>query len=376
MSFNITSGAPTIGPWTPSSAFASNSEVVDTSGRIQKCTGGGCGVAGSTSGASTPAWTATTTTDGTTTNATSIGTVSANSAVGGATVTIGTLTLTASAPVAATGTVTVVVDPTGGDTTGMAGTTYTWRGSVGACGATANCIIRGGTALQEAQNIVVAINGSGTCGHTNGGVCVVNGTTNSKVMASVSGAVVALTAKAPGTTGNTLTLTTSRTTSIHLNGVAQLSSTLSGGTNGSSTAPNFQYWSGAAAVSIATLASNIAAAGNSANVTLTYTSGNTFTASGTGTNAGAAGNSLAVGGTLTGFSWNPTGHLAGGTTALTWTFQAAGNGQTTAPEATGTSGVIIDNVGSGAGEASIYFGTLSGTGATNSAVKMTQSGLQ
>jgi hypothetical protein len=62
--------------------------------------------------------------------------------------------------------------------------------------------------------------------------------------------------------------------------------------------------------------------------------------------------------------------------ALTWTYQSAGSGQTTAPEPTGTSGIVVDNVGIGAGEASIYFGTLSGTGATNSAVKMTQAGLQ
>jgi hypothetical protein len=126
------------------------------------------------------------------------------------------------------------------------------------------------------------------------------------------------------------------------------------------------------------LASNIAsaAAGNSANVALTYTSGNTFTASGTGTNAGAAGNGVAIGGTLTGFAWSPTGHLAGGNNALTWTFQSASNGQTTAAEATGTSGIVIDNTGTSTGEASIYFGTLSGTGATNAAVKMTQAGLQ
>jgi hypothetical protein len=61
---------------------------------------------------------------------------------------------------------------------------------------------------------------------------------------------------------------------------------------------------------------------------------------------------------------------------LIWTYQSASNGQTTAPEATGTSGIVIDNIGSGTGEANIYFGTLSGTGATNTAVKMTQAGLQ
>jgi hypothetical protein len=198
-----------------------------------------------------------------------------------------------------------------------------------------------------------------------------------------------VTAIIPGTGANADALDTNDGTAIHINGfsTATISSTLGAGsgtlgTNGSSTPPNFQYWGGASPASTNVLASNIAgaAAGNSANVTLTYTSGNTFKASGTGTNAGAAGNSVAVGGTLTGFSWNPSGHLAGGTTALTWTSQGAGNGQATAPEATGTSAIIVDTIGNGtgttAGAASIYFGTLSGTGAANAAVKMTQAGLQ
>lgn len=387
MSFKITSAAPTIGPWTPTSTYISTSQVVDTKGQIQKCTAGGCIIAGATSGSNTPVWTTGvgTTTDGTTTNASSVGTVTANSAVGGATVTIGTLTLTASAPTAAMGTVTVITVPVGGNTTGIAGTTYTWHSTVATCGAIANCIIRGGTIAQEAQNIVVAVNGSGTCGFTNGGVCVVHGTINPNVTASVAGAVVTVTAKVPGTTANALTLTTNNKASIHLNGISQVSSTLgagTAGTNGLNVAPNFQYWGGAAPLSNILLATSIAAAitageQTAAGITLNYTAGNSFlTITGAGSNAGAAGNTVAVGGTLTGFAWNPNSHLAGGNNALTWAFQSASNGQTTAPEATGTSGIIIDNVGTGIGEASIYFGTLSGAGGTNSAVKMTQAGLQ
>jgi hypothetical protein len=108
----------------------------------------------------------------------------------------------------------------------------------------------------------------------------------------------------------------------------------------------------------------------------TYTAGtSSFTI--TAAAAGAAGNSITVGGTLTGFAWAPpVGHLAGGNNQLIWTYQSASNGQATAAAATGTSGIVIDNVGPGVGEASIYFGTLSGTGATNSAIKMTQAGLQ
>ena len=62
--------------------------------------------------------------------------------------------------------------------------------------------------------------------------------------------------------------------------------------------------------------------------------------------------------------------------AVVWAYQIASNGQTTAAQPTGTSGIIVDNVSASAGTSNIYFGTLSGTGHTNSAVKMTQAGLQ
>jgi hypothetical protein len=384
MSFNITSGtAPSIGPWTPSTAFASNSQIVDTSGNIEKCTGGGCGAAGSTSGASTPAWTVTTTTDGTTKNATSTGTVTANSAVGGATVTIGTLTLTASAPTKASSKILINTAPANGATITIGGTVYDWHGAVGGCAASPKkCVQHVANTTTDATNLVNAIRG--TCFN---GACAADPT----VTATSTIRTVTVTAITPGTGANTDALDAANVagTAIRINGIAttNITSTLGAGTgtlgtNGSSIPPKFQYWSVAAAVSTATLASNIAAAaaGNSANVTLSYTSGSTFTASGTGTNAGAAGNSVAVGRTLTGFAWSPTGHLAGGTSALIWTSQGPGNGQTTAPEATGTSAIIIDTVGTGigasAGEANIYFGTLSGTGAANAAVKMTQAGLK
>jgi hypothetical protein len=377
MSFNITSGtAPTVGPWTPSSAFALNSQVVDTSGRIQKCTGGGCAIAGSTSGTTTPAWTSTTTTDGTTTNASAVGTVSTNSAIGNATVTIGTLTLTASAPTAASSPILIVSEPGGGVTNTINGTVYEWRAVATNCTVGRKCVFRTANTTTEATNLLNAIKGISCFGS---GACPADPT----VTATSATNTVTITAITPGTGANADVLATTNTATIHINGAAIASTTLGAGTgtlgtNGSNTPPNFQYWGGSAVVTTAVLASNIsaAAAGNAANVTLTYTAGSTFTATGTGTNAGAAGNTVAIGGTLTGFTWSPIGHLAGGNNALTWTSQGAGNGQTTASEATGTSGIIIDNAGAGVGESNIYFGTLSGTGTTNSGVKMTQSGLQ
>jgi hypothetical protein len=390
MSFNITSGTiPAIGPWTPSTAYTSTSQVVDIKGQVQQCTGGGCLIAGATSGTTTPVWTtgAGTTLDGATTTASSVGTVSADSAVAGATVTIGAVTLTASMPTAATGTVTVIIVPPFSNTTGIAGTTYTWHTTVAFCGATANCIITGGTAAQDAQNIAVAVNGSGTCGFTNGGVCVVNGTTNPNATATVAGAVVTLTARIPGTGGNALVLNTSDTASMHLNGTTTSPTTFgvgtgTAGTDGSNVAPNFRWTGAAGLLTTAQLAANIVAAITPAEETTAGITGPTYTAGTssftiTAAATGAAGNSITVGGTLAGFAWAPTGgHLAGGNNQLIWTYQSASNGQATAAEATGTSGIVIDNVGAGVGEASIYFGTLSGTGAANSAVKMTQAGLQ
>jgi len=369
VSFNVTVGAPTIGPWTPSTAFASNSEVVDTSGNVEKCTGGGCGAAGSTSGAGTPAWTTTTTSDGTTTNATSTGTVSANSAVSGATVIVGGLTMVASAPTKASSPILINSILLLGTTLTINGTVYDWP--LITCDASPHkCVATGLTTTAVAMNLVNAIGGA--CSN---GACAVDPT----VTATSTTNTVTITAIIPGTGANVDPLSTSNTGAIQING-ATLGAGTGGtlGTDGSNTPPNFQYWGGAAPATTAVLASNIAAAaaGNSANVTLTYTSGSTFIASGTGTNAGAPGNSVGVGGTLTGFSWNPTPQLTGGTSALIWASQGVSNGQTTATEATGTSAIIIDNVGTGPGEANIYFGTLSGTGATNSAVKMTQAALQ
>ena len=362
-SFNITTAltATTAGPWTPSTTFALNSEIVDTKGNLQRCSGTYCGATGGVSGTSTPSWTLTTTSDGTTANANSIGTVSANSAAGGATITIGSLTLTASAPTQASSPILINSEPGGGSTITINGTVYDWRTTAANCTANENCIARSATLATDATNLANAINGT-SCFNT----CV---RADPTVTATVSGVTVTVTAKTPGTGANAYVLSTSTKAAIHINGAANASTDLGAGTgtlgtNGSSAVPNFQYWSGSSAVSTAVLASNIsaAAAGNSANVALAYSSGNTFTATGTGINAGAPGNSVAIGGTLSGFGWSPTGHLAGGTSPLVWAYQSASNGQTTAPEPTGTSGIVIDNVGSGQGESSIYFGTLTRDG--------------
>ncbi len=384
MSFNITSAAPTIGPWTPSTAYTSTSEVVDTLGQLQKCTGGGCLIAGATSGTSTPAWTTGpgTTPDGTTTSASSIGTVNTNNnpVAAGQTVTIGTLTLTASTPTKAHSPILINAIPSNASTLTINGTTYDWHTTVGACVAGQKCVQRGGTTGVDATNLNNAIAGTcftGACG------------TDPTVTGGVGGSTVTITAVIPGTGPNADVLSTNRSASIHINGGAHASTVLgrntggqtgTPGADGSNAAPNFQWTGAGGYLSTSALAANIAAAitpaeQTGAGITMTYTPGNSFLTI-TAASAGAAGNTITVGGTFTGFSWNPSGHLAGGNNQLTWTYQSASNGQTTAAEATGTSGIVIDNVGSDTGEANIYFGTLSGTSAANAAVKMTQVGLQ
>jgi len=496
MSFNITSGVPTIGPWMPSYAFPASAEIVDTSGNLQKCTVG-CGATGGNSGTTPPTtWGTTTnaTTNDNVVNASALGTVGSQVTSGTPTVTVGTLTLQATAPVAEVATISVpsstyCIPPGGGvsvgtgpssvttnatastatvtfnstsisgDTLVVGGVTYSWVTTVGS---TANQILVGSGSsttghAHNAQNLYAAINaketecsnapancfgtnttanpgvtaswtsgtatsltaicagtannitisgtGTGTGGTSDEQYAITaastNGTTSGTshtfalpnpnsntglatnintgigtvagLTHSVASSTITLTASVPGTTGFTNALVGAVT------GVSDAVTTT--GSNGNSTPPNFVYWAGNVAVSTNTLASNIAAAAaGNANIAVAYNSGtNTFTASGTGTNAGAAGNAVAVGGNLTGLTWTNGGTstttLKGGT-GIVWTCQSASNGQTTVAAPTGSSGLIVDNSGTGGGEANIYFGTLSGTGATHAAIKLSQSGLQ
>jgi len=269
MSFNITTAAPTIGPWTPSTAFGSNAEVMDTSGRIQKCTGGGCGVTGSKSGTSTPSWSTTT----------SDGGLAANSSVGN-----------------------------------------------------------------------VSCNSSGTC-------------SGSQIsLKNTSGATIAFSMNSQAQSSGNITMNPS-------------SGTLSNGSTGTIAIAESGNGSPNAAGQSFTIGS----------VTYTYEASFTSGASAsspqvdsncTGCHPEMNQNMFAA---ITGLASNCT--YSGASVCfspfpLTWTSQGAGNGQTTAPQATGTSGIIIDNAGSAAGEANLYFGTLGGTGATNSGIKMSQAGLQ
>jgi len=405
MSFNITSAAPTIGPWTPSTSFVANSEIVDTAGNLQKCTSG-CGVTGGTSGATTPAWAGSGTTNDNITNASAIGTVSSNGAASGNQIVIGGLMLTATATTAAAGAVTVDLSTiSNGDTVTIAGTTYTFVTSL--TGAPANAILiecSSSCHPTHAQNLYAAIIDSPTSCVTN--PCFANVTKNANVSASYTAASstvdlsAAQTGLYAGSGGDNLTMACGATSVTHHDfgfaGGTTVNSTgcttttavaFTGGADGSSTAPSFQWTGASGVVTDAQLAANIAGAITSSEqtangISLSYTGGATsLTITGAGANAGAAGNAVGVSSAVTGFAWTNGGtatSLLKGGTGLIWTYQSASvGGQTTAPQATGASGIIIDNVGAASGTvANIYFGTLAGTGTTNSGVEMTQSGLK
>jgi hypothetical protein len=278
------------------------------------------------------------------------GTITSNSATGGQTVTIDSVPLTASAPTEDQGTVTVVNSPAANDTVVIAGTTYTFHSSSTACGSTSNCIIEGGSTTQEAENIVVAINSTGTCGYdgTGDSTCVYNlspATGNANVSATSSGAVVTLTARQAGTSGLTMACTSTSDASGHhdfgliggttSNTTGCTSTTavgLSGGGCGSNTGSLFAYQAGTTtctADTAAQLASSIVAA-IAANTTLSNaTTGVTAVASTAGGNgpvtngvvtvtAKTAGATYDYGTTasLTGFTWSGL-TMTGGAAAAT-----------------------------------------------------------
>jgi hypothetical protein len=233
------------------------------------------------------------------------GTVSSNSVAAGQTVTIGSLTLTATAGTAATGTITINTNPTNAQDVyidiGTTGTTnladiYALHDKLGDCGTATNCVLMGSTTAATAANLAAAINGS----------CLNPCSAPSPyVTATSSGAVVTLTAITAGTAGNSIPLSANNT----VGGNVTVSGTTLTGGSGTFTALEFAY----SGLTTTRLAANIVAAinANSATAGVTATStGNVITV--TATTGGTGGNSISVGETLTGFAWGGS-TLAGGT---------------------------------------------------------------
>ena len=266
-------------------------------------------------------------------DASQTGTVTANSASSGQTVTVGALTLTASAGTQATGKVTIVTNPTNANDVyidiGTTGTTiesdiYALHDKLGDCGAAANCVLIGSTTTATAANLAAAIMGS----------CLNTCSPSPNVTATSSGNVVTLTAIVMGTAGNSIPLS-SNIGGTGGTGDVTVSGADLGGGSGTLTATEFAY----SGLTTTQLAANIVTAINANSSTAGATAasiGNVITVTATTGGLGSAGppetgNYITVGGTLSGFTWGGT-TLAGGTApgfcgtgqpAVLWAYKAS-----------------------------------------------------
>ena len=162
---------------------------------------------------------------------------------------------------------------------------------------------------------------------------------------------VCLTARIKGTTGNTIALGPATPPYLTWSG-----SDLTGGTDGVTTGTGvspatFQIWSGAAELGAGFLATNFAQLINNntalLGVNATYTAGTgcaancvvTVTANNYGSQY-----DYPLAKNLAGFAWGPTTAMSGGLSPVIWTSQGAGNGEATAVQPTGSSGIAADNV--------------------------------
>ena len=234
------------------------------------------------------------------------GTVSSNGVSAGQTITIGSLILTAATGTQATGTITIVTNPTNAQDVyvdvGTTGTTnqsdiYALHDKVGDCGAAANCVLLGASNTATAANLATAINGS----------CVNSCVPSPLVTATSSGNVVTVRAITFGTSGNSIPLSANNTTGGN---VTVSGATLTGG-SGTMAATQFPY-SGLTTMQLAMdIVTAINANSSTAGVTATSV-GNVITV--TANTGGTGGNSIGVSESLTGFAWGGS-TLTGGTAA-------------------------------------------------------------
>jgi len=243
--------------------------------------------------------------------ATQVGTVSSNGATGGS-ITIGSTTLTASAPTQATGLVTISINPTNTQDVyiqidGKTADEYAFHDSLADCGS-AKCVLIGATATASATNLANAIMGS--CLN----LCTA---ADPYVTATSNGAVVTLKAITAGTSGNSIGLAALNNTRGDLTVSGADLGTGTGtvaGSWGTTAGTQFAYYSSTGTLlTAAQLAANIESAIN----TNTATDGVTATLSGAvitiaANAAGANGTSLSA--SLPGFAWGGS-TLVGGTAA-------------------------------------------------------------
>jgi hypothetical protein len=234
-----------------------------------------------------------------------VGTFTAEPASNG-TVTVGTTVLTIGAP--STTTITIHSTPTAGNTVGGGSYTYQFETTNTSCTSGERCVQISGTTL-TAANLAAAIAGT-TCFNTGG--CPGPGASDAKFVESYTSGSSSVTIT--NATSGSITLTTSSTTHIYLNGVSQSSYTFAApsGTNGCTTAIAGTFQNPDNTTALATvLAQAINACHTTFGIGVTATS-STNTVTATAVTGGSAGNNIATTSTATGFSWAGT-TLAGGT---------------------------------------------------------------
>jgi hypothetical protein len=285
-------------------------------------------------------------------------TISANGVASGNTITItnpmvgSPLVLTASTPLAQEDQIAFGAEPSTGGYITIQGIEYEFETSGWTSGseATTTCYIARSTTT---SNMVAWLASAITTGKANTGASTSTwqcGTaasqpSNGATVTSSTSPNVDITAKIPGATGfgtPTLGGTSNLTVSV-----------LTAGSNGSSTTPNFQWWSGAAAASTTALATNIATAIGAANAVGV---GATNPVAGevkiTAALSGLAGNSISVATTissgLTGSAFNGdlSGAAAGTTSGATFSTSTDNTTEGTdlANEAAALASAIITNV--------------------------------
>ena len=205
--------------------------------------------------------------------------------------------LTASAAVAATGTVTIASGPSANDTVKIGSTTYRF---VTALVNANDVLIVSGFTTKSATNLRAAIDASSA--QCSASPCYGTGTTaNASVTATSNTNVVTVTAITSGAAGNAIALATTSGGRITLSGA-----TLSGGVDAVNTGANF-----ALGGTTSNIATNLAAAiirNNNVGVTATSI-GSVVTV--TATAVGTAGNGTTLARSLSNFSWSG-GSLSGG----------------------------------------------------------------
>ncbi len=208
------------------------------------------------------------------------GTVNSNNGSSSSSVTIGSTTLTASAPTDEVATLTFgSTAPAAGSTVTFGGIAYTFSTSLIASAPSSGCTVYSAAGSTGAINLQYAISNPNSHAGSTTFRCASGVGANSVATSSRSSAKITLTAVIPGSSGFSVTLSTTPSTNITLGGTM--------GSDGATNGTTWAYWSGAnyltpalVAVNIvytinnnSTLATEVSAAANGSTISVTPLTG-------------------------------------------------------------------------------------------------------